>query len=59
MDVNKVIFDNEVRLSVSIIGWGMFSYANLLAEQLRFLGIIRYDVASIISLCKDLSMMHK
>ena len=50
MDVNKVIFDDEVRLSVSIIGWGMFSYANLLAEQLRFLGTIRYDVASIIKL---------
>ena len=50
MDVNKVVFDNEVRLSVSIIGWGMFSYANLLAEQLRFLGTIRYDVASIIKL---------
>ncbi len=50
MDVNKVIFDNEVRLSVSIIGWGMFSYANLLAEQLRFLGTIRYDVSSIIKL---------
>ena len=28
----------------------MFSYANLLAEQLRFLGTIRYDVASIIKL---------
>ena len=50
MDVNKVVFDDEVRLSVSIIGWGMFSYANLLAEQLRFLGTIRYDVASIIKL---------
>ena len=50
MDVNKVVSDDEVRLSVSIIGWGMFSYANLLAEQLRFLGTIRYDVASIIKL---------
>ena len=50
MDVNKVIFDDGVRLSISIIGWGMFSYGNLLAEKLRFLGTIRYDVASIIKL---------
>ncbi|MEE2632156.1 MAG: hypothetical protein VX826_00300, partial [Candidatus Neomarinimicrobiota bacterium] len=35
---------------ISIIGWGMFSYGNLLAEKLRFLGTIRYDVASIIKL---------
>ena len=28
MDVNKAVFDNEVRLSVSVIGWGMFSFGN-------------------------------
>ena len=50
MDVNKAIFDNEVRLSVSVIGWGIFSFGNVLADQLRFLGTIRYDVASIIKL---------
>jgi diacylglycerol kinase family enzyme len=50
MDVNKAVFDNEVRLSVSVIGWGMFSFGNVLAEKLRFLGTIRYDIASIIKL---------
>ena len=50
MDVNKAIFDNEVRLSISVIGWGMFSFGNVLAEKLRFLGTIRYDVASVIKL---------
>ena len=50
MDVNKAVFDNEVRLSVSVIGWGMFSFGNVLAEKLRFLGTIRYDVASVIKL---------
>ena len=50
MDVNKAIFDNEVRLSVSIIGWGMFSFGNVLADKLRFLGTIRYDIASVIKL---------
>jgi YegS/Rv2252/BmrU family lipid kinase len=50
MDVNKAIFDNEVRLSVSIIGWGMFSFGNVLADKLRFLGTIRYDIVSVIKL---------
>ena len=50
MDVNKAIFDNEVRLSVSVIGWGMFSFGNVLADKLRFLGTIRYDIASVIKL---------
>ncbi len=50
IDVNKAIFDNEVRLSVSVIGWGMFSFGNVLADKLRFLGTIRYDIASVIKL---------
>jgi len=50
MDVNKAIFENEVRLSVSIIGWGIFSFGNVLADKLRFLGTIRYDIASVIKL---------
>ena len=50
MDLNQVDFDSVSRLSVSVLGWGMFSYGNIRAEKLRLLGPIRYDVASIITL---------
>ena len=43
-------FDNCTKISISIIGWGMFSQGNVLAEKLRFIGTIRYDIASIITL---------
>ena len=50
MYVNQVDFDSYSRISVSILGWGMFSYGNIRAEKLRLLGPIRYDIASIITL---------
>jgi diacylglycerol kinase (ATP) len=43
-------FDSCTKISISILGWGMFSYGNVLAEKLRCIGTIRYDVASIITL---------
>ncbi len=57
MDVNQVDFDSFSRLSVSILGWGMFSFGNIRAEKLRLLGPIRYDVASIITLLEN--KVHK
>ena len=57
MDVNQVDFDSFSRLSVSVLGWGMFSLGNIRAEKLRLLGPIRYDVASIITLLEN--KVHK
>ena len=57
MDVNQVDFDSFSRLSVSVLGWGMFSFGNIRAEKLRMLGPIRYDVASIITLLEK--KIHK
>ena len=57
MDVNRVDFDSFTRLSVSVLGWGMFSFGNIRAEKLRILGPIRYDVASIITLLEK--KIHK
>ena len=57
MDVNQVDFDSFSRLSVSVLGWGMFSFGNIRAEKLRLLGPIRYDVASIITLLEN--KVHK
>ena len=34
MDVNEVDFDNFSQLSVSVLGWGMFSFGNIRAEKL-------------------------
>ena len=56
-DLNKIKFDNSNRISVSVLGWGMFSYGNIRAEKLRWLGPIRYDVASIITLLEK--RMHR
>ena len=33
MDVNQVDFDSFSRLSVSVLGWGMFSFGNIRAEK--------------------------
>ena len=57
MDVNQVDFDSFSRLSVSVLGWGMFSFGSIRAEKLRLLGPIRYDVASIITLLEN--KIHK
>ena len=57
MDVNQVDFDSFSRLSVSVLGWGMFSFGNIRAEKLRLLGPIRYDVASVITLLEN--KVHK
>ena len=57
MDVNQVKFDSFTRLSVSVLGWGMFSFGNIRAEKLRFLGPMRYDVASIVTLLEK--KIHK
>ena len=57
MDVNLVDFDSFSRLSVSVLGWGMFSFGNKRAEKLRLLGPTRYDVASIITLLEN--KIHK
>ena len=57
MDVNEVDFDDFSQLSISILGWGMFSFGNIRAEKLRFLGPIRYDIASIVTLLEK--KMHK
>ena len=39
MDVNEVDFDSFLSgLSVSVLGWGMFSFGNIRAEKLRILG---------------------
>ena len=52
IDVMKINYGKKVSYSANIIGWGIASKVNLLAEKLRFLGGIRYSIASIICIMK-------
>ena len=52
LDIAKVNANGELFYSFNIIGWGLATDAGKLAEKLRFLGGVRYDVASIIEVLK-------
>lgn len=47
IDIMKVSCNNQIEYSLNIIGWGMASDINSLAEKLRFFGPARYILASI------------
>jgi len=47
IDVMKINYNNSITYSVNILGWGMASRVNKIAEKLRIFGGIRYTVASI------------
>ncbi|MBT3994020.1 MAG: diacylglycerol kinase family lipid kinase [Gammaproteobacteria bacterium] len=50
IDVMKIKTRNKVNFAVNIIGWGMASNVNILAEKLRWLGNVRYSIASLLSI---------
>jgi len=56
MDVGKVTFmdgeEEKVRFSHNLVGWGLGVDANILAEKMRFLGPIRYDLGSLMSIIR-------
>ena len=52
IDVMRIKTRKNINFAVNIIGWGMASNVNILAEKLRWLGSIRYSIASIISILK-------
>jgi len=56
MDIGKVTFqiDNkeEVRYSHNLVGWGLGVDSNILAEKMRFLGPLRYDVGALMSIIR-------
>ncbi len=47
IDVMRIMHKNKVDYSVNIVGWGMAAKINRIAEKLRFLGGIRYSIASL------------
>ena len=52
LDIAKINANGELFYSFNIIGWGLATDAGKLAEKLRWLGGVRYDVASIIEVLK-------
>ncbi|MDG1545235.1 MAG: diacylglycerol kinase family lipid kinase [Candidatus Poseidoniia archaeon] len=56
MDVGKVTYleeeEKKIRFSHNLVGWGLGVDANILAEKMRFLGPIRYDIGSLLSIIR-------
>ena len=56
MDIGRVTFidegEKQVRFSHNLVGWGLGVDANILAERMRFLGPIRYDLGSLMSIIR-------
>ena len=53
IDLFEVRVGPVVRYGFNIIGWGLFSHANELAEALRWMGRRRYDIAALIRLVQN------
>ena len=56
MDIAKVTFnegeEKAVRYSHNLVGWGLGVDSNILAEKMRFLGPLRYDVGALMSIIR-------
>jgi len=59
IDVAKVDANGELYYAFNIVGWGLVTEAGELAEKLRWLGGIRYDVASILEVLKGKKRISK
>ena len=52
IDLFKIDHKGEVSFAINIIGWGMAAEVNILAEKLRWLGGIRYSIASLLGVLR-------
>jgi YegS/Rv2252/BmrU family lipid kinase len=59
LDIAKVDANGEVIYGFNIVGWGLPTDVNLLAEKRRWLGGQRYNVASIIEVIKNTRRLAK
>ena len=59
IDVAKVDANGVLYYAFNIVGWGLATEAGELAEKLRWLGGIRYDVASILEVLKGKKRISK
>ena len=47
IDILQLKFNDNIEYAFNIVGWGLVSDINILAEKLRFLGSQRYNIASL------------
>ena len=56
MDIGRTTFmldgKEEIRYSHNLVGWGLGVDSNILAEKMRFLGPLRYDVGALMSIIR-------
>ena len=52
IDVFKIDNREKTFFAINIIGWGMAAEVNILAEKLRWMGGIRYSVASLVTVMR-------
>jgi len=52
IDLFKIDHKGEISFAINIIGWGMAAEVNILAEKLRWLGGIRYSIASLLGVLR-------
>ena len=50
IDVLKVTGSDMIYYSINLVGWGMVNEIGILAEKMRWMGPIRYNVSSIIKI---------
>ena len=48
IDVMQIVYSNTIEYSINILGWGMVADVANLSEKLRWLGPMRYNLASLI-----------
>ena len=59
IDIAKVETKNNIYFSFNIVGWGIVADAGYVAENLRWLGGLRYDIASILEVLIGKKRMAK
>jgi len=56
MDIAETSFvldgEKEIRYSHNLVGWGLGVDSNILAEKMRFLGPLRYDIGALLSIIR-------
>ena len=52
IDLMKIKTESDVIFSFNVAGWGMPPDINILAEKMRWLGLQRYNIASLIEIMR-------
>ena len=58
IDIFRIVHDQEISYAFNIIGWGMASDVNIKADQLRWLGPMRYSISAVINIMMFFKKRH-